>query len=757
MKKVVSFFLALILAILMLPVSAAATSAAEGVSYTLLDDYAFDYTMNAGDTRILWDNFTDSESLSRGYIDLSELEIPYTPQNLYALKAMLDSILYTNLYTDLFFPGKDFVTGVMFTPENPEEIRAAWLVLDMMADKVNAVPGLTEEQKVWLLQDELVSKVSYAKGEYGGQTVIEAMLENICVCAGYAKTLTVLCRKCGIECYYMTGDGTVDHAWCIVRVNGKLYYADPTWDDNDNKAIIGYVKHKYLLSSAELFDHSQYKFDKIPEDDTSFDKAEWKNSNTKALYFKGDIYYVDLYLQANVYRLHRVGDPDFEISLNNSYADLLSDGESIIVSQKKAIYKVDLENMKLGKCLYNLSDEDKEAGLGIFGMKLEDGKFIMDLAKSSLYVISASTEMTRREAEYTGYVADTRCKITAENTCSDTLSLKIGFSGRGKTEGYYFGKNSQMAENTYYSLSEGEHTAENTVTEPGTYYLWAKDANGEFSAPETITAVRTDVNVPGGNSYTTLNLKGEGFFPEQYVYGDSVHFAARFSGNAGTLKKVEHNYLYYPEKDGTLTASERSGLVYGTTRYSLEKADLTQFIRWEFDTDSTEAVLKLTGKGRTGTFIVNHPAPWYEYRTAVKKIVIGDGITILGTQCFKDFTKVETVTLPKTLTEVYQSAFKNLKELKTVEYSGTEETWSAVIWDERGGNDPIFAAQLKFVPDVLKGDINGDGKINASDMAILKKVIVGAFMKTDAADVDGDCKVSAPDAVLLKKKIVGKA
>ena len=55
------------------------------------------------------------------------------------------------------------------------------------------------------------------------------------------------------------------------------------------------------------------------------------------------------------------------------------------------------------------------------------------------------------------------------------------------------------------------------------------------------------------------------------------------------------------------------------------------------------------------------------------------------------------------------------------------------------------------------GDLNGDSKINASDMAILKKVIVGKSPKTDAADVDSDGKVTGSDAVLLKKKIVGKA
>ena len=57
----------------------------------------------------------------------------------------------------------------------------------------------------------------------------------------------------------------------------------------------------------------------------------------------------------------------------------------------------------------------------------------------------------------------------------------------------------------------------------------------------------------------------------------------------------------------------------------------------------------------------------------------------------------------------------------------------------------------------IPGDLNGDSKINASDRAILKKVIVGKQMKTPNADVDSDGKITGSDAILLKKKIVGKA
>ena len=58
------------------------------------------------------------------------------------------------------------------------------------------------------------------------------------VCAGYAKTMQYLAGKVGIFVTYVTGTATdpdtgetQDHAWNLVKCDGKYSYVDTTWAD----------------------------------------------------------------------------------------------------------------------------------------------------------------------------------------------------------------------------------------------------------------------------------------------------------------------------------------------------------------------------------------------------------------------------------------------------------------------------------------------------------------------------------------------
>ena len=60
---------------------------------------------------------------------------------------------------------------------------------------------------------------------------------------------------------------------------------------------------------------------------------------------------------------------------------------------------------------------------------------------------------------------------------------------------------------------------------------------------------------------------------------------------------------------------------------------------------------------------------------------------------------------------------------------------------------------------VVKGDVNGDGKITASDYVLIKNQIMGTISLDEkskkAADVNGDGKISASDYVMVKNYIMG--
>ncbi len=70
-------------------------------------------------------------------------------------------------------------------------------------------------------------------------------------------------------------------------------------------------------------------------------------------------------------------------------------------------------------------------------------------------------------------------------------------------------------------------------------------------------------------------------------------------------------------------------------------------------------------------------------------------------------------------------------------------------------------AALDAIPDVLKGDADGDGKITSTDARLALQLSVDKIKETDVADssaldVDRDGKVTSTDARLILQKSVGK-
>ena len=69
-------------------------------------------------------------------------------------------------------------------------------------------------------------------------------------------------------------------------------------------------------------------------------------------------------------------------------------------------------------------------------------------------------------------------------------------------------------------------------------------------------------------------------------------------------------------------------------------------------------------------------------------------------------------------------------------------------------------AKESELPDVVYGDVNGDGKINATDAALTYRYVNNKAVLTEsqlaAADVNGDGKVNATDAALIYRYVNNK-
>ena len=81
---------------------------------------------------------------------------------------------------------------------------------------------------------------------------------------------------------------------------------------------------------------------------------------------------------------------------------------------------------------------------------------------------------------------------------------------------------------------------------------------------------------------------------------------------------------------------------------------------------SRSGTLTISGKGD-----VSYPDPWYEEKEKIKKIVVEEGITSLGTdsgELFADSYHLQSLVLPKSLEDIGDSMFSNCKNLTDVEF-----------------------------------------------------------------------------------------
>ena len=120
-------------------------------------------------------------------------------------------------------------------------------------------PNMTDEQKVKTIHDWIIDHSVYTLGT-GNNTGSNVNNEGINVhtpeaimltpddsggvCEAYATLFYELAKKSGLDVYYVVGDSkrekiegekksyeNVGHAWDLVKVDGKWYHIDCTWDD----------------------------------------------------------------------------------------------------------------------------------------------------------------------------------------------------------------------------------------------------------------------------------------------------------------------------------------------------------------------------------------------------------------------------------------------------------------------------------------------------------------------------------------------
>ena len=132
---------------------------------------------------------------------------------------------------------------------------------------VSSLSG-SEYDKILKVHDYLVDNINYDTSytALGTYSIYGALVNNVCVCEGYAKAFKYILDDVGVQCELIKGTGIVSsgesesHAWNDVNINGTWYAVDVTWDDpiiRGGGSLTKKIKYKYfLVGSSEFYkDH----------------------------------------------------------------------------------------------------------------------------------------------------------------------------------------------------------------------------------------------------------------------------------------------------------------------------------------------------------------------------------------------------------------------------------------------------------------------------------------------------------------------
>lgn len=193
--------------------------------------------------------------------------------------------------------------------EEQQELDAA---LQEVKSKIDT-SGMSDEEIVLAYHEYLTSTVSYAYEDYFNGTIAAnhgydmygALVKHSCVCQGYAETMFYLLREAGLSCAIASSEN-INHAWNIVKIHGKWYHIDATWDD-PVWDMPGRSYHDYFLVSFDtmnkntLINHTKDRTDMVVSAqwgdtyttavDTTYESGKFWNGIEKAIFYKDGYWY----------------------------------------------------------------------------------------------------------------------------------------------------------------------------------------------------------------------------------------------------------------------------------------------------------------------------------------------------------------------------------------------------------------------------------------------------------------------------------
>ncbi|WP_455721870.1 transglutaminase domain-containing protein [Agathobacter sp.] len=181
-------------------------------------------------------------------------------------------IFYSVKFTYRYYPDStavELVPEYLFTKDKIKEHRQA--MQSRVKKLARQAEKLDEKGKEMFIHDFIVNNVKYdkLKKEYSHE-IIGALGNGVAVCEGMAKAVKILCDELGIWCIIALSEANPDkgikyrHAWNVVRIDGKYYHLDATFDNTLSRDDI--VRYDYFnLPDKRIFRDHEPVIWKVPE------------------------------------------------------------------------------------------------------------------------------------------------------------------------------------------------------------------------------------------------------------------------------------------------------------------------------------------------------------------------------------------------------------------------------------------------------------------------------------------------------------
>jgi len=229
------------------------------------------------------------------------------------MPALMSSVL--NEHPDLYFVNRNYKVTIATGSDGTTSVAGIQVTYDTSYDddafNANTKDALacvsdsmSDFEKAAALHDYLAVNTEYdydnlhaGKVPTVSHNAYGALVNGIAVCEGYALAYKYLLGKAGIESYIVTSK-TMNHAWNMVKLDGKYYHVDVTFDD-PVRDIVGRVTHTFMFCSDDtLKEHSDWTVTSgsgtvdYKATDTSYQNAFWTESTAPLVFSGSSCYYI---------------------------------------------------------------------------------------------------------------------------------------------------------------------------------------------------------------------------------------------------------------------------------------------------------------------------------------------------------------------------------------------------------------------------------------------------------------------------------